>query len=78
MPLGRNCEMSLNELVVEFNNALIHYYKADFVRAEQTLMELQPVFFNHRLIEIYLQRIAHFKLVPPAIDWDGSFSHTSK
>lgn len=78
MPLASNSDPAVIALVAQLNTALGHYYKAEFAQAEGELVALAPNFFNPRLIAIYLERIAHFKLSPPGADWDGSFTHSSK
>jgi adenylate cyclase len=30
------------------------------------------------LYKVYVERVAHFRHEPPAKDWDGVFTHTSK
>lgn len=60
-----------------FGQALNHYARREFTEAEQILLSLKknsPL----KLYDLYLQRIAHFMVTAPPVDWDGSFTFTTK
>jgi adenylate cyclase len=57
------------------------YLARDWKGARKILTSLQPFANEHGLTKlylIYLDRIAHFTLHPPATDWDGVFEATEK
>jgi len=63
---------------------LTKVYGVDIITSEYTkhavpefeyLSQLEP---ERKIYQIYLDRIMHFKENPPAENWDGSFTHTSK
>ena len=79
-PLGMRSEMDVK--VVEdtklFHNALRLYRQKDWDEAEKVLRELLSVHPHTYPYELYLERIAEFRLVPPPTEWDGVFTHESK
>ena len=78
-PLGTAGELSaetLNTLNV-YQEAIKHYRNGDLKLAEKQFKSLQKA-APHPLYTLYLERIAQFKKVPPASNWDGVYSHESK
>jgi adenylate cyclase len=60
---------------------LQHYRNGDWSLAEKPLKALEKIATddgNSALIVLYKERIAQFKKVPPANNWDGVFNHDSK
>ena len=61
----------------EFEAAFAHYQTQDWDAAESGLRELNAR-APRTLYDIYLERIAHFRVEPPPADWDGVFVYTTK
>jgi len=61
----------------EFEAAFAHYQAQDWDAAESGLRELNAR-APRTLYDIYLERIAHFRVEPPPADWDGVFVYTTK
>lgn len=79
-PLGLDGYLSPATLdwLAEYQNAIQAYLQADFVRAQALFEALQHDYPEDSLPGIYLQRIEHYQLEPPASDWDGVWTHTEK
>lgn len=78
-PLGKAGELSaetLNTFNV-YQEAIKHYRNGDLKLAEKQFKSLEKAEL-HPLYALYLERIAQFKKVPPASNWDGVYSHESK
>ncbi|MDH5525171.1 MAG: adenylate/guanylate cyclase domain-containing protein [Desulfobulbaceae bacterium] len=70
-------EPHIRQEVEQFEEAMGHYRQRSFTRAEEILKKLsekKPT----KLYSLYLERISYFKNEPPAEDWDGSFTFTTK
>jgi adenylate cyclase len=78
-PLGPKdtLDKSLRQTAAEFEAAYAAYQKQDWSAAEAALQALNAR-APRPLYDIYLERIAHFREVPPPADWDGVFVYTSK
>ncbi len=62
-----------------FNAMMADYFAARFDAALSQISQLeQGSFTNPHLLSLYRQRIGHLMANPPAEDWDGSYTHTSK
>ncbi len=61
----------------EFEAAFARYQAQDWDAAEAALTALNAR-APRPLYDIYLERIAHFREVPPPADWDGVFVYTTK
>ena len=78
-PLGPRAGLaeSVRRDAADFEAAFARYRAQDWTAAEAALAAL-----NHRaprtLYDIYLERIAHFRVEPPPADWDGVFVYTTK
>lgn len=57
--------------------ALVAYRASDWDRAEALLSALDAA-APHRLYQLYLERIRHFRAAPPPADWDGVFVFETK
>ena len=49
------------------------YRNQDWVQAEFQLMKLQRMSPDTMLYSIYAERVAYYRITPPATDWDGVF-----
>ena len=68
---------SLRQDAAEFETAFAAYQRQDWDGAEAALRDLNTR-APRTLYDIYLERIAHFRAVPPPADWDGVFVYTTK
>ncbi len=78
-PLGLKAGFSeaAQQAAAGFETAYRHYQRQDWQAAEAALMALNAQ-APRTLYDIYLERIAHFREVPPPADWDGVFVYTTK
>lgn len=78
-PLGpkEGLDEALRQQAAEFEAAYAAYQKQDWTAAEAALQALN-VSAPRPLYDVYLERIAHFREVPPPADWDGVFVYTTK
>lgn len=78
-PLGRKTGLSEQALTTArvFEEAYKRYQAQDWDVAAKMLNELKQT-TACTVCEIYLERIAHFRDVPPPADWDGVFVYTTK
>ncbi len=78
-PLGAKdaLDTATREAAPEFEAAYAAYQRQDWDAAEAKLAALNAR-APRPLYDIYLERIAHFREVPPPADWDGVFVFTTK
>ena len=78
-PLGERAGLpsDVAEAAAAFETAYAQYQQQDWNAAEATLAALNAR-APRKLYDIYLERIAHFREVPPPADWDGVFVYTTK
>ncbi|MGB9130642.1 MAG: adenylate/guanylate cyclase domain-containing protein [Thiobacillus sp.] len=78
-PLGAKdgLDETVRQAAAEFEAAYAAYQKQDWDAAEADLRALNTR-APRPLYDIYLERIAHFREVPPPADWDGVFVYTTK
>ncbi|MEW6119515.1 MAG: adenylate/guanylate cyclase domain-containing protein [Pseudomonadota bacterium] len=78
-PLGTktNLPEPIRRDAAAFEAAYALYQKQDWDGAEAALAELNDR-APRKLYDIYLERIAHFRVAPPPPDWDGVFVYTTK
>ncbi len=79
-PIGPNGEVDkavLEELEM-FHQALKMYRKQDWDQAELQLNNLQRMFPDCKLYQVYVERVAYFRNNPPGADWDGVFVFQTK
>jgi adenylate cyclase len=78
-PLGlkEGLDIALIKRKQDFEQACAALQIYDFDVAEDILRKANKR-FPSKLYEVYLDRIAHFRVSPPPADWDGVFTFTSK
>jgi len=78
-PLGQKDGLAdaVRQDAADFETAFARYQAQDWDAAEAALRALN-VRHPRTLYDIYLERIAHFREVPPPADWDGVFIYTTK
>jgi adenylate cyclase len=64
-------------IIDQFETALSLFHQQKWDQARAIVENLNGT-STHKLYDMYLQRIAEFKLNPPGEDWDGVFIATSK
>jgi adenylate cyclase len=79
-PLGLKDKVSeaAQAEATEFKQALARYRAQDWAAAEAQLKALAERLPGHKLYELYLERIAHFRAEPPGEGWDGVFVFKTK
>ncbi|HEY9101050.1 adenylate/guanylate cyclase domain-containing protein [Chitinimonas sp.] len=79
-PIGETgaVEKPLRNSVELFHMALKHYRAQDWDLAELQLINLSKQAGPSRLYQVYLERIAQFRKVPPPPGWDGVHEFDSK
>ena len=79
-PIGLRGQVdkALLEELRMFQQALQLYRKQDWDQAELQLYNLQRMFPESRLYQVYVERVAYFRGNPPGADWDGVFVFQSK
>jgi adenylate cyclase len=60
-----------------WHQALRAYRAQDWDQAELTLLNLSRL-YPHKLYEVYLERVAHYRKESPGTDWDGSWKFETK
>ncbi len=78
-PLGLTTELTADRLAEAqaFEAAVEDYRARRWDAAKARLLALRQR-KAHKLYDVYLERIAHFVEHPPAEDWDGVFTYTTK
>ncbi|MDH5472793.1 MAG: adenylate/guanylate cyclase domain-containing protein [Gammaproteobacteria bacterium] len=79
-PLGliENIDKQTRKTIKAFHHALNLYRQQKWDDAEKALSLLKLQDPERLIYQIYLDRIAYFRNNPPAQNWDGVFTHTSK
>ena len=79
-PLGLTKDLSVEQLkqVDTLNNALRCYRKQQWSVAQQIFSSLDKAYPKDKLYPLYLKRIAYYLETPPAVEWDGIFTHIDK
>ncbi len=79
-PLGllENIDKSDRKLLKQFHIGIKQYRAQNWDAAEREIFGLSQLEPERKIYKIYLERIMHFRENPPAADWDGCFTHTSK
>jgi len=79
-PLAMKEEVSPNELdeLKLYNQALKYYRSKDWDMAELQFLNLKKIHSNRPLYDFYIERMKFFRDNPPAEDWDGVFTFTTK
>jgi len=78
-PLGVTAELPPQRLkeAALFEAAFADYQARRWDEAEIKLMELGRI-EQRKLYQVYLDRVTHFRFNPPAAEWDGVFTYTTK
>ena len=76
--LLENVSKSDRKLLKQFHIGIKQYRAQNWDAAEREIFALSQLEPERKIYQIYLDRIMHFKENPPAENWDGSFTHTSK
>jgi adenylate cyclase len=79
-PLAPSIEVSSDELEeLELHEETLILYRAqEWDKAETQFADLQKLSPERLLYQIYMERIAEYRKTPPADNWDGVFTHTTK
>jgi adenylate cyclase len=79
-PLGHknDVEKSVSEELRAYRKALKSFRAQSWDTAELDFFNLNRVYPDRYLYEVYLKRISFYRENPPGEDWDGVFTHTSK
>ena len=79
-PLGKTTEVSTEELdeLRLYNEALKNYLNQEWRMAINRFQNLQKLFVDRDLYNLYIDRSKHFQEDPPGKDWDGVFTFTTK
>ncbi len=79
-PVGLQSEVSKDVLdeIKLFNQVLKFYRKQDWDQVELQLLNLQRMYAQSKLYEVYMERVAYFRENPPGADWDGVFVFQTK
>jgi adenylate cyclase len=70
-------EETLERLIAN-RDALEAYRGQDWDEAERLFKRLSIACENGRFYTLYLERIAHYRELPPGKDWDGVFTYETK
>ena len=60
------------------HQALTDYRQQLWDKSEAAFHQLHDLTPDDKLYKIYLERIEHYREIPPEENWDGAFTHTSK
>ncbi len=79
-PLGALKEVSNDELdeLKLYQQALESYRKQDWDQAAAIFIQLKEKYQARAVYDIYLERLEIYRKNPPATDWDGAFTFTTK
>ncbi|MCG8324727.1 MAG: adenylate/guanylate cyclase domain-containing protein, partial [Thiotrichales bacterium] len=79
-PIGLKTEVSRNDKneLKLYMQALGQYRRQEWDMAEMQFVNLKTQNPDRALYSLYINRIQQFRNSPPASDWDGVFTHTTK
>jgi adenylate cyclase len=79
-PLGHknDVEKSVSKELRAYRKALKSFRAQSWDTAELDFFNLNRIYPDRYLYEVYLKRIIFYRENPPGEDWDGVFTHTSK
>ena len=78
MGLEKEVDKDADDELKLYNRALRLYRGQEWDMAEIQFLNLQKRNSDRMLYQLYAERVAHFREVPPGGDWDGVFTHLSK
>ncbi len=68
----------MNEVLARYQHGLEHYHNRNWSMAQTLFAEALSLNPNDSVSGLYLKRCQHFHTTPPADDWDGIWTMTSK
>ena len=68
----------LNEVLTHYHQGLDQYHKRAWSEAQALFSKALVHNPNDSVSRLYLKRCRHFQATPPADDWDGVWTMTSK
>ena len=79
-PIGHKNDLDkeVTEELTAYKQALLNFRAQSLDKAELDFFNLNRLYPNRFLYQVYLDRIAFYRREPPGDDWDGVFTHTSK
>jgi len=79
-PLGllENISKDERKLIRQFHIGIKQFRAQHWDAAEREIFSLNQLDPERKIYQIYLDRIMNYRNSPPAKDWDGSFTHTTK
>ncbi|VAW52305.1 Adenylate cyclase [hydrothermal vent metagenome] len=79
-PLGllESVDKAERKLLKQFHIGIKQYRAQNWDAAEREIFGLSQLDPERKIYKIYMDRIMHYRENPPATNWDGSFTHTSK
>ncbi|NOQ87555.1 MAG: CHASE2 domain-containing protein, partial [Gammaproteobacteria bacterium] len=79
-PLGlqENIAKSERKLLKQLHIGIKQYRAQNWDAAEREIFGLSQLDPDRKIYKIYLDRIMHYRENPPAADWDGCYTYTSK
>ena len=79
-PIGHknDVDKEVTEELTAYKQALLNFRAQSLDKAELDFFNLNRLYPNRFLYQVYLDRIAFYRREPPGDDWDGVFTHTSK
>lgn len=79
-PIGHknDLEKTVTSELSSYRQALKHFRNQNWDKAELDFFNLNRTNPDRLLYDIYLKRIAQYRIEPPAENWGGAFAHTTK
>jgi adenylate cyclase len=79
-PIGHKNDLDkeVTSELTAYKQALMNFRAQSLDKAELEFFNLNRLYPDRFLYQIYLDRIALYRSEPPDDDWDGAFTHTSK
>lgn len=78
LDLLENVDKSIRKNLKHFQQGLALYRSHKWDAAEREIFALSQAEPQHKIYQIYLDRIVRYRNEPPPPDWDGAFNYTSK
>jgi adenylate cyclase len=79
-PIGHKNDLGkeVTSELTAYKQALMNFRALSLDKAELEFFNLNRLYPDRFLYQVYLDRIAFYRSEPPNDDWDGVFTHTSK